>query len=288
MLDVRMHGRGGQGVVRAADMLALAAFLDGYHVRSFPIYGVERRGAPVTASLRIDQRPIRCKSPLSQPHCVVVLDSKLMHVVNVLEGLRHGGEIILNNPLPPHELGLNINAKRIATIDANAIALEILGKPITNTVILGAFSRAVGLVSMDALIEAIKRSFGEGPLAMKNVKAAQKAFEETKVEEFEVIQEGEEIADDRFYHPLFPSPIKIPVSHMIREYGTQKTGFWRVEKPVINLERCTGCGLCIEYCPDLVILSRPDGPEIDYDFCKGCGICAQICSHGAIEMISEY
>lgn len=288
MLDVRIHGRGGQGVVRAGDILALAAFLDGYHVRSFPIYGVERRGAPVTASLRIDQRPIRSKSPLSQPHCVVVLDSKLLHVVNVLEGLRPGGEVILNSLLSPHELNLNVSVKRIATVDANAIALEILGRPITNTVILGAFSKTVGLVSMNALIEAIKRSFGEGPLAMKNVEAAQRAFDNTKVEEFEVIYEKEEATGDRFYHPLFPTPVKIPITHMIREYGTQKTGSWRVERPVVNLEQCTACGLCIEYCPEMVILSRPEGPEIDYDFCKGCGVCALICNRGAIEMVSEY
>jgi len=176
MIEVRFHGRGGQGAVTAARLLAEAAFLEGKYCQAFPSFGAERRGAPVLAFTRIDNKPIRIRSLVYEPNHVVVLDPTLLEAVNVAAGLKRGGIIVVNAKETPEEL----KAGKVATVDATAIALELLGTPITNTAMLGAFAKATKLVSLESVVKAIEGYFG-GKLAEKNVAAVKAAYERTSI-----------------------------------------------------------------------------------------------------------
>ncbi|AMM53883.1 pyruvate/ketoisovalerate ferredoxin oxidoreductase subunit gamma [Pyrococcus kukulkanii] len=182
MIEIRFHGRGGQGAVTAANILAEAAFLEGKYVQAFPFFGVERRGAPVTAFTRIDDKPIRIKTQIYEPDIVVVLDPSLLETVDVTAGLKDNGIVIINTEKSKEEVleKLKKKPKKLALVDATTIALEVLGLPITNTAILGAVAKATGLVKVDSIKEAIKNTFS-GELGEKNAKAAQEAFEKTQI-----------------------------------------------------------------------------------------------------------
>jgi 2-oxoacid:acceptor oxidoreductase gamma subunit (pyruvate/2-ketoisovalerate family) len=177
MLEIRFHGRGGQGAVVASEILARAAMKEGKYASAFPFFGVERRGAPVMAFCRIDDRPIRVHAGIYEPDHVVVLDHGLMKMVNVLEGQKEGGSLVVNTSLSIDELGLPAD-RRTLLIDATTIALRRgLGSataPIVNTAILGAFARACDIVSIDSILESIKESV---PAKRdQNVSAAQDAY----------------------------------------------------------------------------------------------------------------
>jgi len=174
MIEVRFHGRGGQGAVTAARLLAEAAFFEGKHCQAFSFFGAERRGAPVVAFTRIDSRPIRIRTEVYEPNHVVVLDPTLLEAVNVAAGLKRGGIIVVNAKKVPEEL----KAGKVAAVDATAIALEFLGAPITNTAMLGAFAKATKLVSLNSVVKAIEGYFGE-KLAEKNIAAVKAAYERT-------------------------------------------------------------------------------------------------------------
>ena len=176
MIEVRFHGRGGQGAVTAARLLAEAAFHEGKHCQAFSSFGAERRGAPVVAFTRIDSRPIRIRTEVYEPNHVVVLDPTLLEAVNITAGLKRGGIIVVNAKEVPGEL----KAGKLATVDATAIALEFLGAPITNTAMLGAFAKATKLVSLNSVVKAIESYFGS-KLAEKNVAAVKAAYERTAI-----------------------------------------------------------------------------------------------------------
>jgi 2-oxoacid:acceptor oxidoreductase gamma subunit (pyruvate/2-ketoisovalerate family) len=176
MIEVRFHGRGGQGAVTAARLLADAAFQEGKYCQAFPSFGAERRGAPVLAFTRIDDRPIRIRTLVYEPNHVVVLDPTLLEVVNVAAGLKRGGIVVVNTKGVPKEL----KAGKVATVDATGIALEFLGVPITNTAMLGALARATKIVSLNSVVKAIESYFG-GKVAEKNVAAVKAAYEGTSI-----------------------------------------------------------------------------------------------------------
>lgn len=173
MKEIRFHGRGGQGVVTAAELLAVSAFYDGKYCQAFPFFGVERRGAPVTAFSRIDGKFIRIRNQIYEPDYIVVQDSSLLSTVNVADGLKSSGKAIINTEKKPEELGINTKA-RVYTVNATKIALEVLGVPIANTSLLGAFAAITGEVSLESLKKAINKQFPE-KLAAKNCKAVEVA-----------------------------------------------------------------------------------------------------------------
>jgi pyruvate ferredoxin oxidoreductase gamma subunit len=179
IIEVRIHGRGGQGSVTAAEMLAVAAFKDGMYSQAFPSFGVERRGAPVRAFLRISDRKITLKSQIYEPDYIIVQDPTLIHIDNVGEGLKKDGMAIINSDKSPEDLETDIGGI-VRTIDATRLAIEILGRPITNTAMIGAFVGASGLISIDAVKEAIKERFS-GEMGEKNARLAEVAFEKIKV-----------------------------------------------------------------------------------------------------------
>lgn len=171
--ELRIHGRGGQGSVTAAELIAVAAFAGGVYAQAFPAFGVERRGAPVQAFVRFDDKKIRLRSQVYEPDYIIVQDSTLIRDVNVFYGVKEGGIVIVNTEKPITEQvppGV-----RVITIDATTMALKHLGVPITNTTLMGAFAAASGEININPLEAAIRGRF-TGEMADKNIAAARDAY----------------------------------------------------------------------------------------------------------------
>lgn len=175
MKEIRFHGRGGQGAVTAAELIAIAAFEDKKYSQAFPAFGVERRGAPVMAFARISGEPIRIRSQVYEPDYVIVQDVTLLEVIDVASGLKAEGKIIINTDRKAKDLKLKTKAQ-VVTVDATKIALEKLGRPIVNTTMLGAFCGATGEISLDSINKAILARFS-GSLGEKNLAAIKTAYE---------------------------------------------------------------------------------------------------------------
>ena len=180
MIEIRWHGRGGQGAVTSVEMLALTAIEEGKFAQGFPSFGPERRGAPVAAFNRIDEKRIRVRSGIYEPDVVVVLDPSLVGLVNVAEGLKPDGILIVNTTKSPEEIKGEMDFPgTVATVDAATIAREELGVPITNTTMLGAVMKATKLVKMESAENPLKERFGR--LAPRNIKAMNRAYDELKI-----------------------------------------------------------------------------------------------------------
>lgn len=175
MKEIRIHGRGGQGSVTAAELIAVAAFEDGKWSQAFPYFGTERRGAPVTAFARMSDRPIRIRSQIYEPDYVIVQDASLLSSVDVAGGMKEDGLLIINSEKKASELKINSKAA-VRTIDATALALEVIGLPIVNTALLGAFAGATGQIRLESVNKAIRERF-PGKVGDKNVAAVKRAFE---------------------------------------------------------------------------------------------------------------
>jgi 2-oxoisovalerate ferredoxin oxidoreductase gamma subunit len=182
MIEIRMLGRGGQGAYSSAEMLAAALVREGKYATCFPMFGGERRGAPVNVFLRFDDRPIRLRSQIYYPDCCVVTDPLLARTTDALKGLKPGGIVVMNLPDMPDEK-LHDNTQVLATVDATGIALEEIGRPITNTVLIGALLYTTGWAKLDSVFESFKESFSER-LLESNIRCAQRGFEETKIKRF--------------------------------------------------------------------------------------------------------
>jgi pyruvate ferredoxin oxidoreductase gamma subunit len=177
MEEVRFHGRGGQGAVTAAMILSVAAFHDGKYTQAFPKFGVERRGAPVEAFTRISDSFIRRKSQVYEPDYLVVLDSTLFGAVDVTSGLKKGGMVIVNTNKTPEQLGLK--GYNLKTLDVSKLAIEMLGRDIVNTAMLGAFGGFTGKVSLEGLFKGVDEQFS-GSLAEKNKKLLEQVYNQAK------------------------------------------------------------------------------------------------------------
>ena len=184
MLSIRFHGRGGQGAVTSSEMLALAAIAEGKFSQAFPSFGPERRGAPVVAFARVSEERILMRSQIYKPDVVVVLDASLLAIANPTAGLKPGGEFIVNTGKDFSEIRSMVEGEdyRITKVDANAIAREELGRPITNTTMLGAMIRATGIVDLKSIDAPFIKRFGER-LAERNIKAFRRSYEEALLEE---------------------------------------------------------------------------------------------------------
>jgi len=178
MKQIRIHGRGGQGVVTAAELIAIAAFSDGKQAQAFPSFGVERTGAPIESFARIDNKPIKIREHVYKPDVIIVQDPSLLNTVDITKGAGEKTLIIINTAKNKNELKLNLRKENVYAIDATKIALEIIGKNIVNTVILGAFARVTNLISLDGLKKAIAQKFeGKGrDVVNKNIEAVTKAY----------------------------------------------------------------------------------------------------------------
>jgi pyruvate ferredoxin oxidoreductase gamma subunit len=175
MKEIRIHGRGGQGSVTAAELLAVAAFEDGKYSQAFPAFGVERRGAPVTAFVRLDDKPIRLRSQIYEPDYVIVQDATLVDVVDVARGTKPEGFILINTEKSPEHFKMETKAS-IKTLDATKLAMDFIGKPIVNTTLIGAFAGVSGLIKPESIKNAVMERF-PGKVGEKNAAAIQAAYD---------------------------------------------------------------------------------------------------------------
>jgi pyruvate ferredoxin oxidoreductase gamma subunit len=181
VFQVRIHGRGGQGVVTAAELLSVAAFDEGKHAQAFPTFGSERTGAPVVSFCRIDDQPIRAREPIAEPDALIVQDPTLLHQVDLFSGIGESAYVLINSVRSFAEMGLaeledRSRRDRLLTVPATDLAREHLGRPLPNAVLLGGFAAFAGVVSIGAVSRAIRERFS-GRLGDANVAAAEAAYE---------------------------------------------------------------------------------------------------------------
>jgi pyruvate ferredoxin oxidoreductase gamma subunit len=177
MIETRIHGRGGQGSLVLAQFLAIAALEDDKYGQAFPFLGGggERRGKPIMAYFRLAQQPIRIRSRITEPDYVIVQDATIIGEIDVEEGLKNNGMILINTDRDPQALG--ISHPNFYTFSADSLAREILGKPIINTALLGCFARMTGLLSLEAILKAVRKKF-PGELGEKNATVVMKSYDE--------------------------------------------------------------------------------------------------------------
>jgi len=181
MFQVRFHGRGGQGVVTAAELLAEAAFREGRHAQAFPSFGSERMGAPVMSFCRIDDKPIRTREPVTEPDALIIQDPTLLHQADLFAGLSREGYLLVNSTKSFDELGLDefvrdFRPERLQEVPASELALTHLGRPLPGAPLLAGFAALTRMVGLDSVLAAIDDRFS-GPVAEGNVKAARAAFD---------------------------------------------------------------------------------------------------------------
>jgi pyruvate ferredoxin oxidoreductase gamma subunit len=182
LFQIRLHGRGGQGVVTGAEMLSVAAFLEGRHAQAFPSFGSERTGAPVVAFCRIDDREIRLREPIMEPDALIIQDVTLLHQVDVFGGLKpRDGYILINTSRGFEALGIGefvsgFRSERLCTVPATELALKHVGRPVPNAALLGGFAAVTGLISLQSVAEAIRGKFS-GRIAEGNIAAATAAYD---------------------------------------------------------------------------------------------------------------
>jgi len=244
MYEVRFHGRGGQGAVMAAQALAAAAFAEGNYAVAFPHFGAERRGAPVLAFARFDKKKIRVKTQIYEPDFVVALDDSLLEL-NILAGMKEAGMVIINTPKKPEELDLGKSVPT-ATVDATTIALQVLGRPVTNSAILGAFAKATGLLRMESIEKGILDIFGPrigAKAAEKNATAARASYEKTVVGRCKGTRKFE------LKKQWLPTYKELPLGMATKAFKTDaglvglgsfvenNTGSWRTFRPVYKKDK---------------------------------------------------
>ena len=181
MFEVRIHGRGGQGVVTAAEMLSIAAFEENHHAQAFPSFGSERTGAPVVAYCRIDEKEIRLREPIMQPDALIIQDPTLLHQIDVFAGLKHNGFILINTKSSFDELGLTElvstwSPDRLCTLAATDLGLKHVGRPMPNVALLAGFAALSGKIKLASVCNAINVKFA-GKVAQGNIAAATEAFD---------------------------------------------------------------------------------------------------------------
>jgi 2-oxoacid:acceptor oxidoreductase gamma subunit (pyruvate/2-ketoisovalerate family) len=182
MKELRFHGRGGQGAVLAAKMVASAAALEGKYVGSFPMYGFERRGMPVVAFTRFDDAPIREKSQIYTPDCLLVIDPTLLELAGLFDGLKPHGVLILNSARPLTSRHCD-NLELSGTVNATSIAMNVLGRNIPNTCLVGALAAATGWLKLESVIAGLSEYF-TGEVLEKNIRNATRGYAEVEVRQW--------------------------------------------------------------------------------------------------------
>ncbi|AKB85291.1 2-oxoacid:acceptor oxidoreductase family protein [Methanococcoides methylutens] len=293
MLRLRFHGRGGQGAKVASRVLGSAAFLDGYNAQDFPLYGAERRGAPITAFTRISRDDILERGLVSQPDVVVVMDETLLSdpQSTPLSGLKKGGVVFVNTPLTPLETKEEYGIEdHVITLDITKISLDMIGKPVLSSLAAAVAAKVAGIgekALRDALEKELSGIISERELLDRNTEAAiycYNAVVPISIETTEKFREKENVISIPFETALVSSPSILSKGNT----PLRRTGNWRIFRPVWDYDACTKCMTCVARCPEGCIQLNEDGyPYTDYANCKGCLICAEECPVGAISKVRE-
>lgn len=290
MVRVRFHGRGGQGAKTASRIVGTAAFLSGFTAQDSPVYGAERRGAPVVAYTRLARGQILERGLISRPDLVIVADETLLDdpIARALEGVTESTAVFVNSPRPPDRIREASSVSgRLSTMDLTGMMLARLGSIRALSAPLGAVAvRLLGL-SAESLHAAVARELGslEVPPSDvdKNLALADECYQAVPI-----VPVGESIMEQTppasLWNPTYDPPTRGTARIAAGANAPlRKTGDWRVFRPVLVPEKCNGCWLCYVYCPDAAIsLNGQDRPIIDYDHCKGCMLCVEECPTHAL------
>jgi pyruvate ferredoxin oxidoreductase gamma subunit len=299
MYRIRFHGRGGQGIKTSSRILGTAFFHEGYEVQDAPVYGAERRGAPLHATVRAARTPIHERGAVNHPDLVIVADEGLMPIpaANVLLGVSARTVLLINSAISAGEWRARLNlAGPIVSLPVSAEVESRAELPYVGAMCAGAAARLVGCIRREALTQAIGdelRDLGADVIA-RNREHALNAFAAMQAQAG-IVNEGGEIKardytrPDWIDLPFEQARRSAPDIHVAATSVQIKTGAWRTMRPVIDDARCTRCTwVCSTMCPDSAIKVRADGaPEIDYDHCKGCLVCAAVCPPHAIRAVPE-
>lgn len=291
ILRVRFHGRGGQGGKTASRILGNAAFNDGYFVQDFPVYGAERRGAPVGAFTRFSDEEITERGFIFSPDVVAVMDDSLIGdpVANPFAGLRKGGAAVVNTTRANAELLPGREDVTVLAVDLTGQALKILGKPVLSAGIAAAVARVTG-IKREAMLTAITDELHEigisEEMVRKNLEFATVIYRE--LEPLKLRTEELEPRDELVPMALIVSVGATEDVTLTGNSTVRHTGNWRTYRPAIDYAKCTDCMICYAYCPESAMSVGEDGRvKIDYDNCKGCMICLTECPLRAISQTRD-
>lgn len=290
MWRIRMHGRGGQGIKTASQVLGTASFYSGFQAQDFPLYGAERRGAPVISFTRVSKDPILERGPISIPDIILIGDETLLNDPQSapLCGAEPSTIIFVNSNSLPKSLEKNFSATAVNLTD---LCLHYIGTPAIYSSALSAVgARLLGVIRLEDLLQAVESELsGVSSKALKcNLDLAREIFSIIKPATL-TERSSEPLTSKKQVVPQYlPVADGAPIILDPGNMALRKTGNWRVERPQIDYGHCNNCMICYARCPDGVIGITPEGrPEIDYDHCKGCLICAQECPGHFINTVRE-
>jgi pyruvate ferredoxin oxidoreductase gamma subunit len=292
MLRIRLHGRGGQGIKTASQILGSAGFYSGFQTQDFPLYGAERRGAPVIAFTRISSDAILERGPITTPDIILIGDETLLNDPQSapLCGADSSTLIFVNSPHSPEQLSQKFS---VTTANLTDLCLQHLNnRTLYSSALSAVGARLLGNIALPDLLQAVQDELTQQGISASVLKGNLDLAREI----FAIIEPGvipkkvEKVLTAKLLVPPFYLPV-IDGAPIILEPGNmalRKTGNWRVERPVIDYGHCNDCLICYARCPDGVIALSSEGrPEIDYDHCKGCLICAQECPGHFINTVRE-
>ncbi len=296
MFRIRFHGRGGQGIKTASQILGTAGFLSGYQAQDFPLYGAERRGAPIVAFTRLANESILERGAISRPDVLLIGDETLIEdpIAAPFAGAEATTRIFINSTHDAKALKEHFHLLSLpVAVDLMELCLRHLKKGnILSTALAAAGARMLGFIDRPKLQEAIEIELEqqgfEGEVVQKNLELADEIFD--AISPSSLMEREEE--------PLSPANLAkveqeegasgMPLILHPANMALRKTGNWRVNRPEIDYEHCNACWICFARCPDGAMGIGPDGkPRIDYDHCKGCLICAEECPSHAIKVVRE-
>lgn len=295
MIAIRFHGRGGQGAKTASRIVGTAAFLEGFVAQDSPIYGAERRGAPVAAYARIASEPIRERGLIARPDLVVIADASLIRdpSARVLEGVEDRTAVFVNSPLTGEQLRAEIPIPgRLTTMDLTGIAVQEVGKRGAISALLGAVAGRLAGLKQDSIREAIARELAELGLAAavieRNQAVSLRCYEMVRMVAIDTAPR-QPVASAQLRAPIYEPPTRGTASITAGPNSALRSvSGWRTFRPVLRPDLCNGCWLCFANCPEGAITIKPDGrPAIYYPHCKGCLDCVDVCPTDAMTVERE-
>lgn len=290
MKQIRMHGKGGQGIVTAGEILSNAYLNEGMYMAVMPSYGVERRGSDVTAFGRLSDKPVRENGLSYIPDYLVIFDPSQISKAKTYEGFPEGGVIIACGLDHEEVLKMGVKPSKIVMIDGIKIAFEITKNNLTNMIMCGAFARA-GLISLDATIKAMEENLPKN-FVPTSVEGCKRGYEEAQVFEYDYKEsenKREPLWNTKKLECNKPEPGKRESLwgnfEKAEDLIVMPTGTWKIQRPVVDESICIKCGICASFCPIQCIAKNSEGfYHANLTYCKGCGVCAHECPKKAIAM----
>lgn len=293
---IRFHGRGGQGMKTASRIVGTASFIEGYYAQDFPVYGAERRGAPITAFTRLSSNALLERGIIVNPDINIIADETLLtdHTANVFQGTWDGTITMVNTHYPASHVRETYGiAGEIVALDITDIVLKIIGKPVLSSVAAASACKLTGVITKESLKEALLKELKaiglKEKVVEKNVRAALVCFDSTP----NISPHHSKLTNDEYKNKIvgleYAGPtIGTPSVYAKGNTVLKKTGNWRLFKPVIDYEECTRCRACFVNCPHSCISLDESGyPQIDFDNCKGCFTCHDECPKKVISKERE-